>query len=265
MENKETAIIRTLEVIEAEANAKADALNKEQDISARVAIEAELDKLVKEYNEQSVYTAYATAKAEELPIMALAKVYTCVNISKKKTPSIDLIEGVCKRVETFSVQKKDAPLNILKFIKWLEDRNFKMPEGWISRMSAVKSNIITQWQAFDKSRNNPDFKITQLKTLLQAMVDDMGFIAGKNGNNALVAKSIHAKTILKYANTMTGVLSGITLTPKVWDQLLMSTLHSIATDKAFENTYGAVTVYKEEAPEAEDKPEAESTTEAESK
>lgn len=242
---------RTLEIIMAEADAKVDALNKEQDLSKRISLESEVDGLIKEYNELSMLTAYATAKAEPLPIIALAKVCTCANIAKKKTPSIELVEGVAKRVEVLSIQKKDSALNILKFIKWLEERNFKMPDGWRANMSAVKADVIDQWQAFEKSGDEHTFKIGQLKRLLQTMVNDMGFIAGEKGNNALVVKGAHAKTVLKYASRKTGVMSGETMTPKIWDDLLMTVLHSVATGGAFENTYGGASVSKDDAP-AED-------------
>lgn len=247
MKNTETAKTgRTLEVILAEANAKVEALNNEQSLDKRLTMEAELDAMTKEYDKLSLLTVYAAAKAETHPIMALAKVCTYTTISKKKTPGEKLVDGVAKKVDVYSVQEKDSSLNILKFIKWLEERNFKMPKGWQSRMSAVKADIIDQWQAFDKAGTEHTFKITQLKRLLQAMVNDMGFIPGKNGNNTLVAKSEHARTMLKYANRKTGVLKGETLTPKIWDELLMSVLHSIATNAVFENAYGGTAVFKED-------------------
>lgn len=246
---------RTLEVIIAEANSKVEELNKEKDTEKRLTLEAEVDKLAKEYNELSLLTAYATAKAEKLPIMALAKACTYATISKKKTPGDVLVEGVLKKTDIFSISEKDTSLNILKYIKWLEDRNFKMPKGWIGRMSAVKADIIDQWQAFDKAGDEHAFKIGQLKRLLQAMVNDMGFIEGEQGNNALVVKGAHAKTMLKFANRKTGVQAGETLTPKIWDELLMSVLNSIASGAAFENTYGGSAVFKEETV-AEDAPEA---------
>ena len=255
---KNEVTVRTLEIIAAEADTKVNELNNEQELSKRITMESEVDGLIKEYNELSLLTAYAAAKAEELPIIALAKACTYVTISKKKTASTDLIDGVAKRVETFSVQKKDSALNILKFIKWLEERNFKMPEGWRANMSAVKADVIDQWQAFDKAGEKYTFKIGQLKRLLQTMVNDMGFIPGEKGNNALVVKGAHAKTVLKYSNRKTGVLAGETMTPKIWDELLMSVLHGVATGGAFENTYGGSAVFKEETAEA---PAEESATE----
>lgn len=260
MKKNEAVTVRTLEIIAAEADAKVDALNAEQEVSKRITMEAEVDKLVKDYNELSLLTAYAAAKDEELPIIALAKACTYVTIGKKKTPTIELVEGVAKRVETFSIQSKDTNLNILKFIKWLEDRNFKMPAGWIARMSAVKADVIDQWQAFDKAGDKATFKIGQLKRLLQTMVNDMGFIPGEKGNNALIVKSAHAKTVLKYSNRKTGVLAGETMTPKIWDDLLLTILHSVATGAAFENTYGGSAVFKEETT-AEETPAEETKTE----
>ena len=244
---KNEVTVRTLETIEAEANVKVDAFNSEADLSKRITLESEIDGLIKEYNELSLLTVYAAAKAEALPIIALAKTCTYVAISKKKTPTIELVEGVAKRVEVLSIQKKDSALNILKFIKWLEERNFKMPDGWKTNMSAVKADVIDQWQAFEKSGDEHTFKIGQLKRLLQTMVNDMGFIPGEKGNNALIVKSAHAKTVLKFSSRKTGVLSGETMTPKIWDDLLMTVLHSVATGGAFENTYGGTAVFKEEA------------------
>ena len=258
--NKEVTV-RTLETIEAEANAKVDSFNKEADLNKRITLESEIDGLVKEYNELSMLTAYATAKAEKLPIIALAKACTCVNLGKKKTPTIELVDGVAKRVEVISTQKKDSALNILKFIKWLEERNFKMPADWRTHMSAVKADVIDQWQAFEKSGDEHTFRIGQLKRLLQTMVNDMGFIAGEKGNNALVVKGAHAKTVLKYASKKTGVLSGETMTLKIWDDLLMTVLHSVATGGAFENTYGGSAVFKEETA-TEDAPAEEASAEA---
>lgn len=243
---------RTLEAIMTEANNKVDALNKERDFDKRITLEVELDKLCKDYNDLSLLTVYATARAEKLPIMALAKTCTYATIRKKKSLGDDVVDGVAKKVDVYSLTETDSNLNILKFIKWLEDRNFKMPKGWQANMSAVKADIIDQWQAFDKSGDEHTFKIGQLKRLLQTMVNDMGFIEGEKGNNALVAKSSHAKTMLKYATKKTGIQSGETLTPKIWDDLLMTLLNSIASGAAFENTYGGSAVFKEETEETEE-------------
>ena len=222
------------------------------------------DGLIKEYNELSLLTAYATAKAEKLPIMALAKACTYVALSKKKTPGTpELVDGVVKKIDIFSVQKKESVMNILKFIKWLEDRNFKMPDDWRKHMSEVKANIIDQWKAFDKSGEEHTFKIGQLKRLTQAMVNDMGFIPGEKGGNALVVKGDHVKPMLKYANRKTGVQTGDTMTAKIWDDMLMTLLNGIATGAAFENTYGGSAVFKEETVATEEAPEASEETKTE--
>lgn len=252
---------RTLEIIMAEANAKVDALNKERDFEKRISLEVEIDKLCKEYNSLSMLTVYAECRAEALPIMALAKACTYATISKKKSQVDDVIEGVVKKVDAYSLNESHSNLNILKYIKWLEERNFKMPKGWIIRMSAAKADIIDQWQAFDKAQDEHIFKIGQLKRLLQDMVNDMGFIEGEKGNNALRVTSAHARTMLKYANKKTGTQSGETLTPKIWDDLLMSVLNSIASGAAFENAYGGTAVFKEETA-TEEAPASEATTEA---
>lgn len=251
---------RTLEVILAEANAKVEELNKERDVEKRLTLEAEVEKLVKEYNELSLLTAYAAAKAEPLPIMALAKACTYSTISKKKTPGDVLVDGVSKKVDIFSIPEKDTNLNILKYIKWLEDRNFKLPKGWIGRMSAVKAEIIDQWQAFDKSGDEHSFNKKQMRRLTQAMVNDMGFIEGEKGGNALVVKNEHINPMIKYANKKTGVQSGKTLDSKTWDDLLMTLLNGLATGTAFENTYGGTAVFKEEPAPAEETAEASEAT-----
>lgn len=240
---------RTLEVILAEANSKVNELNKEKDSGKRDTLIAEVDKLCKDYDSLSLLTVYAAAKAEELPIMALAKTCTYHTIRKKKSSGLDIIDGETKTVDVYALTELDSNLNILKFIKWLEDRNFKMPKDWISHMSAVKADIIDQWQAFDKSKDEAKFKIKHIKELTQTMVNDLGFIPGAKGNNALVVKGDHVKPMLKFANRKTGVTSGETLTPKIWDDMLLTLLHSIATGKAFENTYGGSAVFKEEATE----------------
>lgn len=242
---------RTLEIIKAEANAKVDEMNKTKDLTARLVLDAEIDKLVKEYDKLALLTVYASAKAEALPIMALAKVCTYSTIRKVKTPGEEIVDGVVKPVDVYSLADKVSTLNILKFIKWLEERNFKMPLGWQSRMSAVKANIIDQWQAFDKAQDEHIFRIGQLKGLLQVMVDDMGMMMTEKGNNALRATSAHARTMLKYANKKTGVQTGETLTPKIWDELLMSVLNSIASGAAFENTYGGTAVFEKESATAD--------------
>lgn len=251
---------RTLETILSEANAKIDVLNKEKDFEKRLTLEAEVDKLCKEYGDLSLLTVYATAKAEPLPIIALAKTCTYPVIRKKKSPDNEVVDGVVKRVDVYSLTETNSNLNILKFIKWLEDRNFKMPKGWQANMSAVKADVIDQWQAFEKSGDEHTFKIGQLKRLMQTMVNDLGFIEGDKGNNALVVKSSHAKTVLKFASRKTGVQTGETMTPKIWDDLLMTVLNGIATGAAFENTYGGTAVFKEET-ETEEAPVEEPKTE----
>jgi hypothetical protein len=71
--------------------------------------------------------------------------------------------------------------------------------------------------------------------------------------------------VLKYSNRKTGVLAGETLTPKIWDDLLLTTLHSVATGAAFENTYGGAAVFKEETTADEAPAEENSTEEATAK
>lgn len=261
MKNVETKG-RTLEIIKAEANAKVDEMNKTKELSARLTLDVEIDKLVKEYDKLALLTVYASAKAEDLPIIALAKVCTYSTIRKVKTPGEEVVDGVVKPVDVYSLSDKVTVLNILKFIKWLEERNYKMPTGWQSRMSAVKANIIDQWQAFDKAQDEHIFRIGQLKRLVQDMVDDMGMMKTEQGNNALRATSAHARTLLKYANRKTGVQTGDTLTPKIWDELLMTVLNSIASGAAFENTYGGTAVFEKETATAEDAPATAETTEA---
>lgn len=249
---------RTLEVIVSDINTKVDALNAEKEMAKRITIEAEVDGLIKEYNDLSLLTAYATCKAEAMPIMALAKMCKYSTVSKKKTPSIELVDGASKRVEVFAVTKKDTVLNVLKFIKWLEERNFKMPEGWIGRMSAVKAEVIDQWKAFDDSQGDEHvFNKKKLRRLVQAMVNDMGFIPGEKGGNALVVKNEHINTLIKYANEKTGVQSGKTLSAKNWDGHLMTILNGLATGAVFENSYGSASVYKDDAVTADDGSEAE--------
>lgn len=245
---------RTLEVIMAEANAKVEELNKERDVEKRITLEAELDKLTKEHNELSLLTAYATAKAEALPIIALAKACTYATISKKKTPGDVLVDGAIKKMDIFSISEKDTNLNILKFIKWLEDRNFKMPKGWITNMSAVKAEIIDQWQAFDKSGDEHSFNKKQMRRLTQTMVNDMGFIEGEKGGNALVVKNEHINPMIKFANKKTGVQSGKTLDTKTWDDMLLTLLNGLATGAVFENSYGSSAVFKEEIITTEEAP-----------
>ena len=238
---------RTLETILTDINTKVDALNDEKEVGKRITMEAEVDGFIKEYNELSLLTAYAACKAEALPIMALAKMCKYTTVSKKKSPSNELVDGVSKRVEVFSVNKKSTDLNVLKFIKWLEERNFKMPEGWIGRMSAVKAEVIDQWKAFDASQDEHVFNKKKLRRLTQAMVNDMGFIAGEKGGNALVVKNEHINSLIKYANEKTGVQSGKTLSAKNWDGHLMTILNGLATGAVFENSYGSAAVYKDDA------------------
>lgn len=252
---------RTLEVILADIDAKVNTLNAEKEMGKRITLESEVDGLLKEYNDLSLLTAYATCKAEALPIMALAKMCKYTTLGKKKTPTNELQEdGTSKRVEVFAVTKKDTTLNVLKFIKWLEERNFKMPEGWIGRMSAVKAEVIDQWKAFDKSQDEHVFNKKRLRKLTQAMVNDMGFIPGEKGGNALVVKNEHINPMIKYANEKTGVQSGKTLSAKNWDGHLMTILNSLATGAVFEDSYGSAAVYKDDAvASTEDGTEAEAT------
>ena len=49
MKKNETVAVRTLETIMAEADAKVNELNKEQELDKRITMEAEVDKLVKDY------------------------------------------------------------------------------------------------------------------------------------------------------------------------------------------------------------------------
>ncbi len=261
MTKKNETTVKTLAEILAAANEKVDNLNKTEDQELAKTLESEVEGLVQDYNDLSLLTVYCDCKSHELPIMELAKTCTYHKISKTSKAGYEVRDGVVKKVYTYSINESNANLNVLKFIKWLKDRNFKMPADWTMHMSAVKANIIDQWKAFDADEEGYKFHINELKRLLQIMVDDMGFIAGEKGANALKVKSAHVRTILKFANKQTGVQTGETLTSKIWDDLLLSVLNSVAANKAFENVYGGSEIYKDEtSSESEAETKTDSTT-----
>ena len=245
MENTTKKI--TLAGILTEVNGIVDKLNENNVTEAeRMELEKSYKDLCKSYAETSLLTAYAHARKHAQPIIELARLETYPTIKVTMKPDVEVKDGEKIVVRVYSVDTSTATHNILAFIKWLQARNVKMPVDWIPHMSAVKANILDQWKAYDEAKGDTavfDFK--SLKTILQPMVDDMGFIKGKKGGNALVATKEHAQTLLKFANELTGTTSGTTLSPKNWDKLLMSLLHSLATSKAFQNEYGSTAIYKE--------------------
>lgn len=244
---------RTMQVVMSELKDKIDRYNLETNAAKRNTLEVECKNLVAEYNEMSLLDAYATFKAEDDPMVALAKAYTYDVISAKATSHQEMVDGVKKSIVTMVLdENRTKLLNAAKFIEWMAERNVPVTArtDWKKRVNDAHKELISQWKSFIE--DGTDFKVGALKTALQDMVDAFIMLEGENGKNAYVVTSKLTRSIIAFCTSRKDGLKGTIAAKNMWDRLQMDILHAVVTRKEFEIAYG----------EAEDEAEAENEEEA---
>lgn len=242
---------RTMQVVMSEIKDNIDKYNLEKDAAKRNALEVTVKNLVTEYNEMSLLDAYATFKAEEDPMVALAKAYTYNVISAKATPHQEMVNGVKKSVVTMVLDKdRTKLLNAAKFIEWMAERNVNVTAraDWRKRVNDAHGELIAQWKAFIE--DGTDFKVGALKAALQNMVDAFIMLEGENGKNAFTVTSKATRSVIAFCTSRKDGLKGNVATKSTWEKIQMDILHAVVTRKEFDISYGELEAEAETEEEA---------------
>jgi hypothetical protein len=259
-----TVEIRNMATVLAELNASVDRYNESTDARERNLMSADHKKLVTEYNELSMLSAYATFMKDATPLIALAKAFYYDTVSVKDTPHNEVVDGVAKSTITRSVTEGNKKLNLVKFIEWTEESNKSVAAGkdWKSKMEAARTVVENEWKAFFAAGGDTHaMSITKAKKALQAMFDSLVFIPCENAKdkNAIIANGDVAKWVLGFSNQRKDskvdgavVITGNVLGKQTWATLQMDILHKAVTGKTYDIIFGDPEAeVEEEAAEAE--------------
>lgn len=260
MAKKNTTNGRTMEVVLEEIKTNIDKYNLSAKPEERNALTVALDALVKEYNEMSMLTAYATFMDAESPMLAFAKAYTYPTIAKKDTKHREVKDGLLLETVTRVLDtEKVGYLNIKHFLGWVSERGAKVAasEDWLSKMGAARDEIIRQ-KELEYSKGEDGSK-GALKRALQGMIDALVVVSGEKGGNALVVTGKNACVARDLCvQGAKDFLSVSVAAKKNWERAAMALLHLTVEGKEFTIVYG-------DSEEAEAEVEETVEAEAESK
>ena len=255
---------RTLVIIRNELVEAVDKYNMSSDADERATLELSMKKLVEEWNELSLLTAYSSFLENAQPLVAFGKAYTYATISTKDHPHKEVVNGIKRTVHTISVEDGVKQLSLTKFLAWAQESNKTLAADklWIEKWGAAREEVNKQWKRIFASKGeNSELKIGQMKRTLQALFDALVFIeaAGGSKKNALVATGDMAKYALALSNVRKVDLKEKTqkvqnMSSQLWEQIGMDIWHQVCANKTYEVVIG------DEKPEEEEaegkKPEA---------
>lgn len=254
---KNTVTGRTMDVVMGEIKVNIDKYNLSKKPEERNALTVATDALIKEYNEMSLLTSYASFMAEENPMLAFAKAYTYPTIAKKDTKHKEvknglLIETVTRVLDT----EKVGYHNIKNFLTWVAERAVTVTASndWVAKMGVARDTIIHHKEL--EYAKGEDGSKSQLKKALQGMIDALIVIPGEKGGNALVVTGKNACVARDLCVQGAKDFLGVSVAAKKnWEKAAMALLHLTVTGKEFSIVYG----------DAEPDAEAEETQEEEVK
>lgn len=243
--------IRTMKTVLAELNSSVDKYNTATDAIERIQLATAQKKLVEDYNQLSMLSAYATFMAADIPLVELAKLYYYATISVKDTVHNEVVDGVMTSTITRSVNYGNKKLDVIKFIEWTAERNKCVAAdiSWKSAIGAARNSIENEWKKFFASKGDShSMSIGKTKKALQAMFDALVFVPCENDKtkNAIIANGDIAKWVLGFANTRKDMktddgaisITGTVLSKQAWNTLCLDILHKAVTGKTFEIIYG---------------------------
>ena len=258
---------RTMANVLAELNASVDAYNAATD-AERAELTLTHKKLVQEFNELSLLSAYAGFMREDNPLVALAKTYYYDTVSVKDAVHNEVIDGVMTSNVTRSVKDGKKKFDVVKFIEWTEEHNRSVAAArdWKAKVLVARNSIETEWKKFFSGKGETaKLSVGKTKKVLQEMFDALVFIAGETGKNAFIADGKIARFMIGFANSRkdSAVDGNVTITGNVlprstWQALLLDIMHMAATGKTYEVIYGE----PEEATDADADADSEETEEA---
>jgi hypothetical protein len=250
---------RTLVIIRNELVEAVDKYNLSSDADERATLELSMKKLVEEWNELSLLTAYSSFLEDAQPLVAFGKAYTYATISTKDHPHKEVVNGIKRTVHTMSVEDGVKQLSLTNFIGWAQESNKTQAADklWIEKWGAAREEVNKQWKRIFASKGeNSELQIGKMRRALQALFDALVFIeaAGGSKKNALFATGNMAKYALALSNVRKVDLKEKTqkvqnMSSQLWEQIGMDIWHQVCAAKTYEVVIG------DEKPEeeAEDK------------
>lgn len=254
---------RTMEVVLEDIKVNIDTYNATatSEPEKRNELTVKLVELEKEHAELSLLHAYATFMEDEMPVVAFAKAYTYGIVGHKDVPHRKVVNGA-KTVEYVRVLDEDKTrlLNVADFLTWAYEggKPVSAAKDWRSKTSDARSALKQQWKRFlESNKDTSTIKVGYMKNALQAMVDSIVFIPGKDDKNKVIVTSQLTRSIFAFTNTRKDGIRGDILSDSTWKKLQMDILHAAVEGKTFELTYG------EDEPIVEEEPAAEAPVEVE--
>lgn len=241
---------RTMSIVLEELNNSVDKYNESSDAIERVQLATEHKKLIAEYNELSLLSAYAGFMKAEVPVMALAKAYYYNTVKTHDTVHNEVVDGVQTSSVTRSVKEDIKKLDVTKFIEWTEERNKSVAaiKGWKAEVGAARRSIENEWKKFFASKSDEKkLSIGSVKKATQKAFDAIVFVPCENDKdkNAIIANSDIAKVLIAFANKLQDKfiegklkLEGTILHPQTWSMLLLTALHMAVENKNITLAYG---------------------------
>ena len=239
---------RTMEVVLEEIKVNIDKYNLSKKPEERNSLSVSLDALIKEYNELSLLTQYATFMASENPMLAFSKAYKYPVVAKKDNKHKEVVNGVMvENVTRVLDTERVAYFNIKHFLGWCAERGVKVAadEGWITKMGDARDTICRRKEA--EYTGNGSVSNNKLKEALQGMIDALLMIPGEKGGNALVVTGKNAAVCCDL--TLKGAKDFLSITVAAkqnWEKAAMALLHLLVEGKEFTVIYG------DEEPETEE-------------
>ena len=253
---------RTLDVIRKELVDIVDKRNLSTEVSEQGELEATMKKLVEDWNELSLLTAYADFLTDEHPLVAFGKAYTYATISTKSAQHKEVINGVKRSVYTFSVEDGKKMLSLPKFVAWAKERNVLLAadKEYLEQWGDAREEAIRQWKRYWNTKGETTkLEIGKMKKELQKLFDALVFIESSSGKNAIIATGDHAKWILGLSNARkvdlkTKTQQVNTMSAQLWETLFMDVWNMVCEKKTYTVIFG------DEKPEGEAEETADTTT-----
>lgn len=204
--------------------------NASEDLAERRNLGTQALKLKDDYNKVSLLDVYAEAMEAENPMLAFIKAYTYPTLS------------VGSKKDTGNLSLKDdgkSVMNLWDFVEWAAGRNKQVTNAldWKSKAAEAQKILVSVAEQYINTGIAPE--PTELKAALQSAFNSVVMVPGKDGNNAIIAKSKACRTIIMTCGTMDyKALQASFGQSKSWQKQFLAFLNCAAEGKEPTLTFG---------------------------
>lgn len=220
----------TCEQMKAQLKVVVDAHNDSKDVAERNNLKNKAIALKDDYKKVSLLDVYADAMEAENPMLAFIKAYTYPTLS------------VTTKKDTGNLSIKDdgkEVMSLWSFVEWAEGRNKQVTKelDWKSKATEAQKILVKLAENYINNDTKPE--VGEFKTALQAAFDSVVMVPGKEGNNAIIAKSKDCRTILFTCGQMDyKALQASFGQSKTWQKQFFGFLYCAAEGKDPTLTFG---------------------------